>query len=68
LTALDAELIEQARAALDEPTRAALLREADSELAGFRSSMTDDAFARAREAAVDRLVRERVQLPVLVFA
>jgi len=67
LTALDAELIEQARAALDERTRAALLREAEAELAGFRAGMTADAFARASQAAMDRLVRERVKLPVVAF-
>ncbi len=67
LTALDAELIQQARAALDERTRAALLREAESELAGFRAGMTADAFARASQAAMDRLVRERVKLPVVAF-
>ena len=67
LTALDAELIEQAGAALDDSARAALLREAESELAGFRAGMTDAAFARARQAAMDRLVRERVKLPVVAF-
>ena len=67
LTALDAELIQQASAALDERTRAALLREAESDLAGFRAGMTDDAFARARQAGMDRLVRERVKLPVVAF-
>ena len=68
LAALDAELVQQARGTLDEATRAALAREAESELAGFRSGMTADAFARAREAAVDRLVRERVKLPTIAFA
>jgi hypothetical protein len=68
LSALDAELVQQARAALDEATRATLMREADAELAGFRSSMTAEAFARAREAATDRLVRERAKLPTIAFA
>ena len=68
LAALDAELVRQARGTLDEVTRAALAREAESELAGFRSGMTADAFARAREAAVDRLVRERARLPTIAFA
>jgi hypothetical protein len=68
LTALDAELIQQARATLDEPARAALRREAEAELAGFRSGMSADAFARAHEAAIDRLVREHVKLPVVAFA
>ena len=63
LTALDAELVQQARATLDEATVTALRREADGELAGFRAGMTAEAFARAHDAAVDRLVRERVRLP-----
>jgi hypothetical protein len=29
--------------------------------------MAPDAFARAREAAVDRLIRERFGLPILAF-
>jgi hypothetical protein len=67
LTALDAELVHQARATLDEPTRASLAREAELELAGFRGGMTPDAFARAQNAAMDRLVRERAKLPTLAF-
>jgi hypothetical protein len=67
LSALDAELMQQARAALDDGARASLLREAESELAGFRSGMTAEAFARARQAAIDRLVRERVKLPTIAF-
>jgi hypothetical protein len=68
LTALDAELVQQARTTLDDATCAALAREAESELAGFRANMTPEAFARAREAAVDRLVRERVKLPTMAFS
>src|SRR6185295_14894546 len=65
LTALDRELLETARAGLDDAARAALTRQAEEELAGFRSAMTPDAFARAREAAIDRLVRDRVGLPTI---
>ena len=68
LSALDAELLEQARRQVDEPGRAALSREADDELRAFRGGMTADAFARAHEAAVDRLVRERFNLPTIAFA
>ncbi|PYQ73824.1 MAG: hypothetical protein DMG01_21925 [Acidobacteria bacterium] len=64
---LDAELLRQARSRFDEPTRAALAREADEELAAFRAVMPADAFARAREAAIDRLVRERFALPTVAF-
>ena len=67
LAALDAELLQQARSRIDEATRGALAREAESELAGFRGGMTAEAFARAREAAIDRLVRERIKLPTIAF-
>jgi hypothetical protein len=67
LAALDRELLDAARARLDEASRAALAREADEELAGFRSGMSSDAFARARDAAIDRLVRERSGLPTIAF-
>ncbi len=68
LTAIDMELLQQARARLDSGARATLAREADEELAGFRSGMNVDAFARAHDAAVDRLVRERFSLPTVSFA
>jgi len=67
LEALDASLLEEARTLLDEPTRAALGKDADEELAGFRGTMTADAYARARAGAFDRLVRERFKLPTIVF-
>ena len=67
LTALDEALVQQARATLDETTSATLTREAEREMAGFRAGMTVEAFARAREAAINRLVRERVKLPVVTF-
>ena len=67
LAALDGELLQQARAALDEAARASMAREAEGELALFRIGMTADAFALAREAAIDRLVRERYRLPSMAF-
>ena len=67
LAVLDAELLRTARAALDEATRVALTREAEDELSGFPDRMAPDAFVRSREAAVDRLVRERLGLPALAF-
>jgi hypothetical protein len=68
LAALDAEVVRQARSGLDESTRASLAREAESELAGYRAGMTAEAFARALDAAIDRLVRERARLPTIAFA
>jgi hypothetical protein len=68
LASLDRELIVRARAALDETKRADLAREADEELAVFRSRMAPEAFAQTREAAIDRIVRERMGLPTVAFS
>ena len=67
LAALDLELLQTARAALDETSCAALIDEAEEELAGFRDRMMPEALARAREAAFDRLLRQRCGLPTVVF-
>ncbi len=65
LASLDAALLEAARAELDDAKRAALRREAESEIAPFAARMTSDAIAAATDAAVDRLVRDVLGLPVL---
>jgi hypothetical protein len=67
LATLDDELLRRARAMLDDATRAALLGEAEVELMAFRARMTPEAFARIRDAAFDRLVRERFNLPAVAF-
>jgi hypothetical protein len=67
LSALDAELLQQARAAQEESLRASMEREALQELEGFRSGMAAEAFARARDAVVDRLVRTHFGLPTIAF-
>ena len=45
----------------------ALAREAEDSLLPFRAAMGTDAFARARDGAVDALVRERFKLPRIAF-
>ena len=67
LSTLDAELLQQARGALEDSQRTSMEREAVEELAGFRSGMTAEAFARARSAVVDRLVRAHFGLPTISF-
>jgi hypothetical protein len=67
LAALDAELVEAARAAMAERAVAELTHEAMSELESFRERMTPDAFARARDGAFARLVHERLGLPTVAF-
>jgi hypothetical protein len=67
LAALDDELMELVRASVNEAARANVEREADDELAAFRGSMPEAAYQRARAAAVDRLIRQRLGLPVLTY-
>ena len=66
LAALDDELL-QARATLDEAALAALPQRGGRRARGYRDRMAAEAFARARDAAVDRLVRERFGLPIVTF-
>lgn len=67
LAVLDAELLQNASALVDDATRAGLAGEAEEELAAFRSAMAPDAFDRARRAAADRLLRHRLGLPTVAF-
>ena len=46
---------------------AELAREAAEELASFRERMSTDAFARALDGAIARLIRERFGLPTLTL-
>jgi hypothetical protein len=67
LVVLDDELLREARAAMNERDLAELTREAAEELASFRERMSADAFARALDGAVARLLRERFGLPTLTL-
>jgi hypothetical protein len=66
LAALDHELLSIAGQALGGD-RQQIAQEAAEELADFRERMTADAYARAHAAIVDRLVRERFNLPTIAF-
>ncbi len=67
LAVLDDDLVREAAASLTESELAELTREAGEELASFRERMSADAFARARDGAIARLVRERFSLPTVAF-
>jgi hypothetical protein len=67
LAVFDEDLLRQMRTALDDPTRAALAQEAESSLLPFRAAMAPEVFARARDSAVDALLRERFKLPRITF-
>ncbi len=65
LTELDRELLDAARGEIDDARRAALIAEAQTEIAPFAARMTSEARARAIDAAFDRLLRDAIGLPVL---
>jgi hypothetical protein len=65
LRALDAGLVAAVRARVDPQALAALDAEAVSELRAFRDRMPVEAFAAARAACVDRLIRDRYSLPTI---
>jgi hypothetical protein len=67
LHALDAALLDAARAQYDADTLRQLAMEAEEELAPFRARMAATAYQQSREACVRRLIRERARLPVLIF-
>lgn len=64
----DALLMTTARLGLDEGQLEDIRRDVDSELGGFGAHMPPEALARARERAIDRLVRERLHLPTIAFS
>jgi hypothetical protein len=68
LATIDDELLATARRSLDAAVLAEVERDAAEDLASFRERMTSEAYERARGAAVDRLIRNRLQLPTVTFA
>jgi hypothetical protein len=68
LGALDRELLQIVAASLADPQRRALDDEAELELAAYRATMDADAWQRAHGLAVERLVRERFNLPTLTYS
>lgn len=64
---LDRSLLHLLREQLPSSRRAALEAEAAAELAPFRSRLTPEAWERSRSAAVDRLLREQLRLPIVAY-
>ena len=67
LVELDRMMLDSARAHADPATVHALRAEATEQLLPFRDRMPADAYDRAINSAVDRLLREREQLPTIAF-
>ena len=66
LDEIDRALLASAREAAG-PALADVEYDARAELASFRSRLDADAFARAVDASMDRLLRDRIGLPVVRF-
>ena len=67
LVELDRAMLDAARGHTDPETLARLRAEAAEQLRPFRERMPADTYQRAIDAAVDRLIREREQLPIVSF-
>jgi hypothetical protein len=68
LADIDRELLSGIRDRLHERELRQLRLDADQELAPFRMVMNASAYERAREAAVERLMRARYNLPTIAFS
>jgi hypothetical protein len=64
---LDRALLDAARAHLSPAVLHQLADEAEEELAPFRLRLAPEAYARSRAAAIDRLIREHLRLPVIEY-
>jgi hypothetical protein len=67
LRQLDATLIDALRRHCDDHARRQFAAEADEELKPFRVRMPADAYQQAHLACVDRLLRERANLPTISY-
>ena len=67
LQMLNEELMRAAQAEADAELTATLSRDADAELVPFKARMPPAEFARARAAALDRLLRDALGLPLLTY-
>jgi hypothetical protein len=67
LAQIDAEMLQAARDSVGQEALQAVGREAEEELAPFRAGMSAEARRRAQTAAIDRLLRGRLQLPTVLF-
>ena len=67
LRALDVSLLAVVRSRCDAAQLEQLGAEADAELGPFRERMPHEAYAQARRACIDRLLRDRSRLPTVGF-
>jgi hypothetical protein len=67
LAGLDCAMLQAVRSGADQLTLEAFQNEAAAQLAPFKDRMPPEAYDEAMSGAVNRLLRERFQLPVIAF-
>ena len=67
LEVLDRELVDSVLGSLGDADRQMMALEAEEELRTYRAAMTSDAYSRELRGSVDRLARDRFDLPTLSF-
>ena len=67
LASIDRELLDAVAAALPTIVRATIDADAEETLSSYRDRMTPAAFARARQATIDQLVRDHASLPTIAI-
>jgi hypothetical protein len=67
LSVLDAELVALADSTMTADARRAIAAAADAELEPFRATMESSAYDRARQRAIESLIRDRLGLPTVAF-
>ena len=67
LRVIETDLLHEARDNCDATVLRNLEVEADRQLAPFRTRMAEAAYAHARRACVDRLLKDHLKLPVVAF-
>lgn len=67
LRALDRSLVDAAGARLDPAALAQIAEAADAELIPFRARMPVEAYEQSRRACRERILRERLRLPIIAF-
>jgi hypothetical protein len=67
LRELDASLVDALRCQCDDTQLRQLAADADEELTPFRVRMPADAYQQAHRACIDRLLRERANLPTISY-
>lgn len=67
LSALDERLLGAARVGCEASIRDEVAKDADAMLVAFRDRMSPEVYAQSQRACIDRLLRERLRLPIVRF-